>query len=682
MNEATATEPPSDEPGSRSVAWLRGALALGAAAVLVQASLGFAGALRVAPAVWAAAVLVALVSSGVAMRRRSRRAVEATAERHEPWTPAAVAVVAATMAALGERLWAGLSRSTFLYDVLSYHLHVPAAWRAAGKLFIVPTPFGDPAPAYAPSNAELTYHLLLNAAGNATLAHAGQVPFAVLATLAIYATGRTIGAAREAACASALAFLLIPEVWQQAPTAMADVAMASLFLAALPFLLRLEQRRSPSSPWPDVIGLGLAYGLLLGTKYAAVVIGAPLLAWTAWLLARRPRLTTAPGRVPAAALWAALVLACGGFWYVRNLLVAGNPVFPATVTLGPFTLARGLYDGAVIRTSEYHLPVSDVAGLADIFGEIGWGPLIGFALGTISAIAARRWRWPALALLLVLLCWFVVPYQQSRFFFPVWGVAAVALAATGARAPKLGATAIAIAIVGGILQYPTPARLGLLVIALVTAGVTLIATRAAPIAAGMARMATMRHRLTAPARFVAATVVCVAAMGGVVAWARAPRERPAYAIGDYHDDAWSWIQGHVRDARIAYTGSNLPFPLWGASLQNRVRYVNVAGNLDAVAHDFVHLAIPLPLPLAPQPEPAPERLRPDRAIWLANLETAGIDVLFVAALYPGVRRANAHDQQGFPVERAWADALPRRFSLVFANDGIRIYRHHHQASVQ
>ena len=43
-------------------------------------------------------------------------------------------------------------------------------------------------------------------------------------------------------------------------------------------------------------------------------------------------------------------------------------------------------------------------------------------------------------------------------------------------------------------------------------------------------------------------------------------------------------------------------------------------------------------------------------------------------MYPGVARANLRDRQDFPIERVWADALPARFSLEYATEGVRIYR--------
>ena len=131
---------------------------------------------------------------------------------------------------------------------------------------------------------------------------------------------------------------------------------------------------------------------------------------------------------------------------------------------------------------------------------------------------------------------------------------------------------------------------------------------------------------------------------------------------------WSWFRANVRGKRVAYTGNNLPFPLAGADLANDVRYVNVAGAPGDRLHDLTRGAPP-----GDAPEPAPYRdgARPD--VWLRNLRAARTEVLFVAALYPGVRRTIAADADGFPVERAWADASPRLFRLRHASATARVY---------
>jgi hypothetical protein len=146
---------------------------------------------------------------------------------------------------------------------------------------------------------------------------------------------------------------------------------------------------------------------------------------------------------------------------------------------------------------------------------------------------------------------------------------------------------------------------------------------------------------------------------------------PGYGIGTGIDDVWTWFRANVRGARVAYTGNNLAFPLTGRDLSNRVTYVNVAGALSDHLHDFGRR-----LPAGGRsatPEPAPYRDGASFDVWLQNLRAAGAQVLFVAALDATVARNVAADDDGFPVERAWADAHPELFPLRYEAPEARVY---------
>lgn len=671
MSDQGPPSSPECVPGwsssSWSLRWLRWLLGAVAFVVVVEAALGLAGATAAAVPVIATVALLA----GALAARRGWRALQgwdagrgtAPAGPFAPVVTAAEAVAAlALLAALASRLWEGLNPGggASTYDVLSYHLHLPASWWAAGRVGVVPTPFGDQAPAYAPANAELTYLLALAATGNLRLAQAGQAAYAGLAALAIIATARQLGAPRRLACGAAIAFLMIPEVWQQATGAMADLALAAFVLACLPFLLRLRSQRDPL----DVLALGAGLGLVVGTKYAGALLALPLLGAGAVLLAGGSG-QRGWSRPTAAGVVALLALACGGFWYVRNAVVTGDPTYPVTLRLGPLTLGRGLYGGDEMRAWLYHLPVANLQPLLEIFTETDWGFLACVIGGATALLARRRPGTVGLFAAYVALGWLVVPYQQSRFFFPAWGIGALAAAAAAhtARRSLVRELALAPAIVGAALQYPTAARLVTAALWSLAAGI------------GARGDSVVPDSSSAPGRWFAAApwlfppVVILLAFG-LCGWTRLPGHTAPQAalIGDGHDLGWAYARGHLRGRRIAYTGSNLPLPLWGWHLENRVRYVNVAGKLSDVLHDF-----PPPPAGTSTAEPAPERAHPDLASWLANLTAAGTDALFVARLYPDVAPSMPHDADSFPSERAWADALPGRFRLTFATPEVRIY---------
>ena len=628
---------PSD--GSRASRAVRAMLGSFAILIGVEAALGACGRLD------STNTFLGLCGVAVAITLWTRRQFEtAEAAPAEAWSIADVALACAIVVALALRLQAGLHKTVFLYDALSYHLHAPVTWLHDRRLEIVPAVFGDPAPAYAPSNVELWFLFLMAPLRSDYLASAGQLPFAALAVLAVAATVREAGGRRAAALGAGLAFLLVPEIWQQAPTAMTDLAMAALLLASLPFVVRLS--RSPTTR--DGLACAAALGLALGTKYVAVVLVVPFAALGAIAGARRrpprPRDLVAVG---------AIGLGTSGFWFARNAIVAGNPLYPVSALGLP-----GLYGRAAMRAWDYHLPVADLGSLGVMLAAGG----IGFSVA--AAVGLLRARPPIELALWAAICalfWVAVPYQESRFLFAAFGVAAVAVGRAAARPPAwLGWGTLAIAIGGELLEFPTLERLALIPAGLLGAALALL----------------WRH-IPAPARRPAARAGALGlTVAGVVAIAvglgHYRARDPRYVIGDDIESAWAWFGANVHGTRVAYAGTNLAFPLAGRDLGNRVTYVNVAGRPDDRLHDFGRpLARATGLPTTP--EPTPYRDGAQFETWLRNLRAVRTDLLFVAAMDPIVKRNVAADEDGFPIERAWADAHPALFAPRYASPAARIY---------
>jgi hypothetical protein len=396
-----------------------------------------------------------------------------------------------------------------------------------------------------------------------------------------------------------------------------------------------------------VFTIAVALGLAFGTKYAGAALALPFLVFGAIAIARA-RLANAKGL----ALVAAALLATGGFWYLRNAVVAGNPFYPVAAL--PGLPLPALYGAKEMRAWDYHVPIADV-------GELG-SMLVAAGIAFISAAAfaivrLRRTGYGALAPALVVVFWLLVPYQESRFLFPAFGAAAIAIGIAVVKRPVLAITLYApvAALIGSLVQYPTWERLLL-----------------APIGVAAALLFAYGRRLPfRPGARVVRGGVAVGAIAGFVAIAlgvgRFDARRPAYTVGDGDlAAAWAWLRANVRDTNVAYTGTNLAFPLAGAQLANHVRYVNVAGSPGDILNDFGP-------PGDGTAEPAPYRRGASPGVWLANLRATGTRVLFVAALYPGVRRNIGADRDGFPIERAWADARPDVFHLSYASAAARVY---------
>ncbi|MES1208371.1 MAG: hypothetical protein ABUS79_20735, partial [Pseudomonadota bacterium] len=248
---------------------------------------------------------------------------------------------------------------------------------------------------------------------------------------------------------------------------------------------------------------------------------------------------------------------------------------------------------------------------------------------------------------------------ESRFLFAAFGLAAMAIGRAAAQPPApLGWGGMALALIGEAVALPSPDRLALLPIGLVGAaalhGWRKIPLRARP-AVGMG------------AAVAASALLVVSVARGLPAHRRGA---DPYRVASDLDDAWAWFGGNVHGARVAYTGTNLVFPLWGPDLANRVTYVNVSGGPSDRLPDFARR---FGTGRPKTPEPAPYREGATYEGWLRNLRAAGAQVLFVAALDPIVARTVAADGDQFPIERQWADAHPDLFQLRYASIAARVY---------
>ena len=162
---------------------------------------------------------------------------------------------------------------------------------------------------------------------------------------------------------------------------------------------------------------------------------------------------------------------------------------------------------------------------------------------------------------------------------------------------------------------------------------------------------------------------------------------------------WQWVAAHSGLVTIAYTGNNVPYPLAGDHLTNRVYYVNIDRHRNWRLHDYdrahrrrsddrppiAPLAISsgvlrsLPGPPRWQVDavrPRYQRMEGDRDAWLDNLKALGVDRLFVSALSAYEIDYVWHNDDGFPIEDEWARHDPSAFTLVYQNAQVRIYAVH------
>jgi len=559
-------------------------------------------------------------------------------------------------------LCVGLVHPPVAYDSLTYHLFFPARWLQAHAISIIPTHFGDQAPAYAPADGELFFLWLMLPFHGDVLARAGEFPFYLFGGLTLYAIARRLGSAPSHALYAAGLFLLARPVIEQAIGADVDLVFAATFIAAVYFGLTASQTGKTS----DIVLWGISIGLCFGTKVLGVIYS-PLL--FAFLIARPVRWR---------ALWALPgVIALAVPWYIRNWIVAGSPLYPVGLTFAGITIAPGGWDRSVSSQNWAHS--TDLRVLPGILRDGAFGPPLlavwaPFALlGLVAIVRNRRWSTLGLGLAVpLLMCaiyWYIVPYNDltdTRYLFGGVGLAMLLAPAAFQIHERLGPW------LHGALT------LGM--VWLVALGQPLVPSRYLWLFVAFAGCALLFYRVFSRNVLTTAMAFCAACATAVLVSTRTcPTPGCAFVDVSAFDrptmfDGWDWIDAHNSHARIAYSGNNVPYRLLGSHFDNDVFYVNIDDHLQWVYHDYERAERLRPGYTPPQrPNPPTFRLHGSYEAWAANLAALRVDYLFLTQLSPLMEDDYQRDESGFPIEAGWAAAHPQRFTLVFENPEVRIY---------
>jgi hypothetical protein len=209
----------------------------------------------------------------------------------------------------------------FVWDDLAYHAVLPAWWIQHSSLAL--PPFGYQG--YFPANAELFALWFMLPFGSDALGNLSVLFWMVLILLSCAVITRELGHSPLVTSAAIACLLLSPEIAFFAGTfSGTDLAVAGLCLATLALAGRPEAHVGTARAALS----GLAGGLALGTK----ITTAPLILLVGIWWIYRVRMRAGDwGHVAAYGLG---VISLGFAWYLRNLAISGNPLFPAAI--GPF----------------------------------------------------------------------------------------------------------------------------------------------------------------------------------------------------------------------------------------------------------------------------------------------------------------------------------------------------------
>ncbi|HET8639702.1 MAG TPA: hypothetical protein VFL89_05575 [Solirubrobacterales bacterium] len=301
----------------------------------------------------------------------------------------AVGVMAVVFAHWGLTTKDALDRGIFNFDSLWYHM--PYAVDIAQSHSVTGLHYSETVFVnwFYPQNSELLHAVGVLFTGRDTLSLFVNFGWLAIAFLAAWCIGRPYARGPLSVVATGVILECHTLVVREPGAAKNDLMAAALLLAAIAILVNawvLHGREGRLAPgWP-LAAAGLSVGLAVGTKSTAVAMAAAL---TIAVIALAPT-----GRRWAAAGWWALPAFAGaGFWYLRNLIVAGNPL-PQATSLGPLSLPHPerLQTGRPDFSVAHYLTDTTVwrhyfgPGLDQAFGSLWPLVVVGAIAGAVMAL--------------------------------------------------------------------------------------------------------------------------------------------------------------------------------------------------------------------------------------------------------------------------------------------------------
>lgn len=325
------------------------------------------------------------------------------------------------------------------FDALTYHLSKVAQWLHSESIYLPDLPVKR---VFWPSGMELLNCWWALFTHNELFIEMPGLFFHALAAMAVFAVARNMGLGRRPSAYAALVFALTPAIVGHGSTCLTDLPTAALLYSLLALWTRTSDNAIDSNRrW--LLSAAILF-LAIGVK-PTIVFMLPAVAIPAIPFLRRRDFTalTSVHRAPAV-LWtlAALALFLGSFWYVRNAIRFGNPLYPVVagtnssdgMQSGTFSLAnlafslrmlivnRGILDGGPIVPNLYRMT--------------GWGwfaVACGIPCSVFFALSSRRFAFllaGQVAAMLVVLGT-VAPYSSCLRFI-LWIPGALAIGFVGA----------------------------------------------------------------------------------------------------------------------------------------------------------------------------------------------------------------------------------------------------------
>ncbi len=246
------------------------------------------------------------------------------------------------------------------WDSLAYHLPFAVTWLQTGRLDVPYFPLIEGANNYFASNFELLLLWVMYPFRSDLLVKFVSFSFLPMAILGLYGVCRRFRADVSASVLAVALFVGAPVVLGLSNVTSVDLAVAALFLVSLRFILTYGDSGDRSQ-----LAVGaIASGLMAGCKATGIQFWFALLVLVVVLCLGRFRLGGWRRTISDLLAFCLLGALFGSYWYLRNLIITGTPLYPVSIKL--FGLA--VFDGPVGLNEFYGYTIL-LGHLGTVFGD-------------------------------------------------------------------------------------------------------------------------------------------------------------------------------------------------------------------------------------------------------------------------------------------------------------------------
>lgn len=565
-------------------------------------------------------------------------------------------------------------------DSLQVHLAFPAAWIVNGNLdnpinifgslpILKPGTLEASASSYYPINAQLFFAWLMLPLRNAFLADLGEAPFYIIGIIAVYVILRKYDVSKKIALLSSFLWVLIPNIFKQLKTgSQIDVICAVLFLLVFYSVLLLKTEFA----FRNSILFGICVGLFVGTKVINLVWLAALIPFICYSLytgARAGKLSKPRVAVFSGAI-ILMVILFGGFMYIKNYILVGNPLFPVRFKLFGKTIFPGLLDNAAYKMQ---IAPKDRFNLIRFIFKEGLGAQFLFLILPCTFLPLIFYRYLktkfyaraeylllfATPLIMLFMYRFFVNVYVARYLFPYLSLGLLSAIIFISNFPKGNKYLLTVSFISIFIALFELARGNELVVSILFSLVVFI------VLAIYKKQLLVFYKGKTFGNAVLAALFVVVFFLIYLNKDYDNKEFERYPLSFSKREAWQANIGRGWKAlneltkggsRVAYTGRMEFYPLFGSRLKNTVKYVSI--NKKEVD-------------LYNKPDGLFRKTQ-DFPAWEENLRQERIEYLFVALPFSDNRETSELNR--FPIEDEWAAAHPDNFRLLFSNSLSHIYK--------